>query len=76
MRGVAAIGNQPDDAMRRVRELFRREPPQEMPCPRCQVPAPPGSSVCAACGRDLREAYSDPVAAGGITSKRSQKKHQ
>jgi hypothetical protein len=62
--------------MRRVRELFHREPPQEMPCPRCEVPAPPGTTVRAACGWDLLEAYRDSRSEGGIARDRSEKEHQ
>jgi hypothetical protein len=47
--------------MRRVRDLLHREPSQETPCPRCGVPAPPGTSECSACGWDLRDAYHDPL---------------
>ena len=36
--------------MRSLRELLRRQPPQETPCPRCGVPAPPGDIECTACG--------------------------
>lgn len=49
--------------MRGLRNLLRREPPEEMPCPRCATPAPPGDTECTACGWDLRDAYRDPVAA-------------
>ncbi len=48
--------------MRRLRDLLRRQPPQETPCPRCGVPAPPGDLECTACGWDLRDAYHDPLA--------------
>ncbi len=49
--------------MRSLRDLFRRQQPQETPCPRCGVPAPPGHIECTACGWDLRDAYrDDPVA--------------
>jgi hypothetical protein len=52
--------------MRRLRELLHREPPQETPCPRCGVPAPPSTNVCAACGWDLREAYHNPLKEGAF----------
>jgi predicted RNA-binding Zn-ribbon protein involved in translation (DUF1610 family) len=39
--------------------LRHREQPQETICPRCGVPAPPGSTECTACGWDLRETYHD-----------------
>jgi ribosomal protein L37E len=48
--------------VRSLRDLFRRQPPQETPCPRCGVPAPEGRIECAACGWDLRDAYREPVA--------------
>jgi hypothetical protein len=47
--------------MKGLRELLHREPPQEIPCPRCGVSAPAGDVVCTACGWDLREAYHDPL---------------
>jgi hypothetical protein len=48
--------------VRSLRELLRRQPPEETPCPRCGVPAPPGDIECTACGWDLRDAYHDPLA--------------
>jgi len=48
--------------VRSLRDLFRRQQPQETPCPRCGVPAPQGDVECTACGWDLRDAYRDPVA--------------
>jgi len=45
-----------------LRDLFRRQPPQETPCPRCGIPAPQDHVACTACGWDLRDAYHDPVA--------------
>lgn len=37
--------------------LLHREEPEDMPCPRCGIPAPPGAEDCAACGWDLHDAY-------------------
>ena len=59
--------------MRRVRELLHREEPQETPCPRCGVPAPPGATECSACGWDVRDVYQDPLkesGEGAVTSDR------
>lgn len=50
--------------MRRLREVFHREQPQEIPCPRCGVPAPAETVDCTACGWDLRDAYHDPLLKG------------
>jgi hypothetical protein len=44
-----------------IQRLFHREPPPELPCPRCGVPAPPDATECTACGWDLRESYHGPV---------------
>lgn len=49
--------------MRKLRDLLHREPPpQELPCPRCGVPVPPGQVECTACGWDVRDAYHDALA--------------
>jgi hypothetical protein len=40
-----------------MRRMLHREPPAEIACPRCGIPAPPSASECAACGWDLHELY-------------------
>ena len=46
--------------MNLIQRLLHREPEQEIPCPRCGVPAPPHATDCTACGWDLRESYHAP----------------
>jgi hypothetical protein len=57
--------------MKSLRELLRREPPQETVCPRCGVPSPAGDVVCTACGWDLREAYNDRLSDPVVESRRT-----